>query len=313
MLFSVFSSKKEKEEIERERAGLIERKRELDRISEYEMIHMVPIDRICQNPWQPRSDFEDGAIIRLADSIRQHGVLQPLTVRRISDDSASVGAIYSLIAGERRLRALKLLGRTTAPCIVCCAGSEDCAELALIENLQRQDLNVFEQASAISALIERHEMTRDEVADKLSISRSAVSNKLRLLQLTPEEREIIIRNSLTERHARALLRVEDEDERLAVLKQIIDKKLNVAATEDYIERCITGEKLAGNTGGQRRKLILKDIRIFYNSIDRAVDTVRQSGLNIESEKNEHPNEYEVIIRIPKPNRTAEAKSISDAQ
>ena len=170
-----------------------------------ERVHKIPVCRILPNPAQPRKYFDSDETLRLADSIRRHGILQPLCVRKpISvGDLDDYGGVYELIAGERRLRAAKLLGMAEVPCIVVEADSLRSAELAIIENLQREDLNMFDEASAISALIDLYGLTQEEVAAKLSASQSYVANKLRLLRFDDFERQVIIERRLTERHARA--------------------------------------------------------------------------------------------------------------
>ena len=194
-------------------------------------IHVLqlPAAEIRPNPRQPRRVFDEAGLRELAASIRAHGVLQPLTVRRTAEG-------WELIAGERRLRASRLAGLETVPCIESAAGDEESALLALIENLQRQDLHYFEEAAAIGDYIHRTGITQEEAARQLGRSPSALANKLRLLRLSPACREQLVQSGLTERHARCLLRLEDESERLAAIQYIADRQLNVAQTEQYIER-----------------------------------------------------------------------------
>lgn len=270
---------------------------------EFGKIYAVPTDRICPNPSQPRYTFSQEAIARLADSIRKYGILQPLSVRCLGDRALPLperikSGVFELIAGERRLRAAKLIGLTEVPCVFVNADNRQSAELALIENLQREDLNLFEQAGAIAALIDIYHMTQEQVAQQLSCSQSYVANKLRILRLTPPERKLILDFGLTERHARALLKISSPDVRIDTLKIIIAKGLNVAQSELYVEKllCAAGEKPVPK---QKRKLIIKDIRLFYNTIDKAIDTITRAGINVEREKLELPNEIELRIRIPK--------------
>jgi len=264
---------------------------------EFGRIHMLPADRIIANPNQPRKKFDDESIISLADSIRQYGILQPLTVRRIEAPESS-GSVYEIIAGERRFRAAKMLGFASIPCIIVHADSRRSAELAIIENIQREDLNIFEQASAIASLIDMYGMTQEEAARQLSVSQSFVANKLRILRLTLPEREKIIGSNLTERHARALLKVQSVEQRIRIIEYICAHNLNVATTEAYIDRF-----LARNESERRprapRKIILKDIRMFYNSIDKAVSLIKQAGIPVESERIDGEELIELTIRIPK--------------
>lgn len=205
-------------------------------------IRQINVMEILPNRSQPRKSFESNGIVRLADSIRRFGILHPLTVRRINYDgfvpAGSLPYKYELISGERRLRAAMLLGLERVPCIIRFASEKEAAELAVIENLLRRDLNMFEQARAFSRLINEFSMTQQEVAERLSLAQSSVANKLRLLKLSDGEQQYIIDKDLTERHARALLKIGDEKLRFAVLREIAAKKFNVSASEEYIERII---------------------------------------------------------------------------
>jgi ParB family chromosome partitioning protein len=217
----------------------------------------------------------------LADSISRHGILQPLLVR-------GCGVMYEIIAGERRYRAAVMAGLETVPCIIKEVGSRSSAELAIIENLQREDLNMFEEAEAIQKLIETCNITQDAAALHLSCSQSYIANKLRLLKLPTLQRHAIIECGLTERHARALLRIHDNEDRAEILAVVIKRKLNVSATEDYIEnhlcqkeQFIHAQKISRIEKDIKRKLLSKDMRLFYNSIDRAVTSVRDCGFSVD--------------------------------
>ena len=258
---SYFKNSKREKELEAERTRLDRRSRELDerenslraekelarseferaeqeradaaKRDEYGRIHNIPTEKIIPNPAQPRKQFEDASIIRLADSIRRSGILQPLTVRRLDK------GLYEIVAGERRLRAAKLLQLSTVPCLLVDVDSKKSAELAIIENIQRENLNIFEQASSIAALIDIYHLTQEEAAKQLSVSQSFVANKLRILRLTAPEREKILANNLTERHARALLKVDSVEQRMRIIDYIARRGLNVATTESYIDRFIS--------------------------------------------------------------------------
>ncbi|MBQ8330964.1 MAG: ParB/RepB/Spo0J family partition protein [Clostridia bacterium] len=212
----------------------------------------VKTDDIRPNRAQPRADFDQNAIIRLADSIRRYGILQPLTVRQ-SDPDDIYG--YELIAGERRLRAAKMLGYLTVPCVIMEVSEQVSAELAIIENLLREDLNMFEQAYGFRKLIENHNLTQEEVARRMSLSQSAVANKLRLLRLSYEEQRLILESGLTERHARATLRLDDPKRRINAIREIAENKWNVQAAEHYIEELVTTETSSGhgNAESSRRR------------------------------------------------------------
>lgn len=198
------------------------------------IIYSIDTEKIQPNSAQPRKEFDINAISKLADSIRRYGLLQPLSVRKphMSDN-------YELVAGERRLRACKMLGMSQVPCIIVNATDEISAELALVENLMRENLNIFEQAKAFSVLSSQYCLTQEEIAAKMSLSQSAVANKLRLLRLTSEEQEIILKSELTERHARALLRITAPQLRKQALEYIICNKLNVTESERYISDLIS--------------------------------------------------------------------------
>ena len=227
----------------------------------------IKVDDIRPNRSQPRACFEQNSIIRLADSIRRYGILQPLTVRETDPDDSRG---YELIAGERRLRAARMLGYLTVPCIVRDSSDGVSAELAIVENLLREDLNMFEEAYGYKRLIENHHLTQDEVAKRMSISQSAVANKLRLLRLDYDEQKIILENGLTERHARALLRIESKELRSNVLSRITENKLNVNATEAYIEDCLNVEKdLIKESSRSSEPLTLKDCEKLLSEIVRA--------------------------------------------
>lgn len=250
----------------------------------------------------------DESLKSLAESIREHGIIEPLIVRRTVSDSPFSGdsaASYTLIAGERRLRAAEMIGLTTVPTVSIEAGEVDAAILAIIENLHREDLSIFEEAASIQSLISLTGMTQEMCARKLSVSQSYIANKLRLLRLSAEEQEMILSASLTERHSRALLRLDEGEERMSALKKIIERSLNVSQTEEYIEDLICAKsRLAEreskpDKSEQKRKLIIRDIRLFYNSIDHAVDVIKKSGIPVESTRQEVENGVLISILLPR--------------
>ena len=253
-------------------------------------IHMLPIERISPNPRQPRRHIPEQPLRELADSIRQHGVLQPLTVQKTPGG-------YVLVAGERRLRAAGLAGLTHVPCLLVRATPQDSALLALVENLQRCDLHYLEEAAAISKLITTYGMSQEEAARRLGRSQPAVANKLRLLRLSPACGELLRKYELTERHARALLRLEDEDTRLAALRHIGEKKLTVAAAEEYIEVQLQKKQMEGKE--KKRLFIIKDVRLFLNSVDRGMETIRRAGVDARFDRQESEEEITITIQIPK--------------
>ena len=245
----------------------------------------------------------DESLAALAESIREHGIIEPLIVRRVLGLGGE--AEFTLVAGERRLRAAEMAGLTTVPVVSVEAGEVDAAILAIIENLHREDLSMFEEAASIQSLISLTGMTQEACAKKLSVSQSYVANKLRLLRLSDGEQEKIEENGLTERHARALLRLEDEEERGEVLSIIIKREMNVSRTEEYIEDIICAksrlaERESKPKGSeQKRKLVIRDIRLFYNSIDHAVDVIKKSGIPVESTRKEVEEGVLISILLPK--------------
>ncbi len=253
-------------------------------------IWQIPIERIAPNPRQPRRCFDEQALRELAQSIRQNGVLQPLSVQK-------TGLTYVLVAGERRLRAAGMAGLTHVPCILVRASARDSALLALIENLQRSDLHFMEEAEAISRLITDYAMSQEEAARRLGRSQSAVANKLRLLRLSAACVELLRKYDLTERHARALLRLEGEERQQAALQRIGEAKMNVAAAEAYIEKLVVGQQRRETP--RRPFYVIKDVRLFLNSVNRGMDTIRRAGVDARFDKKESEEEILITIQIPK--------------
>ena len=254
--------------------------------SQNEQIVAIEVSKIRANPNQPRKIFADEAILKLADSIRQYGIIQPLCVRKIGEN-------YELVSGERRLRASKELGLGSVPCVILNINEVKSAEISIIENLIREDLNIFEQASAIEALIDTYGLTQEQIAKKLSNSQSFVANKLRLLRLSSEERQKIIENNLTERHARALLRILDPSLREKTLTKIIEDGLNVTKSEELIEQLLSNEPKK-----PKSRPTTRDTRSFFSAIDRLVSSVRMSGVEIKSRVVESDEFTEVTILVP---------------
>lgn len=252
----------------------------------------VSIDKISLNPYQPRKTFEPVAISELAQSIREFGVIQPITVRR-----NCIGG-FELISGERRLKASKIAGMKSIPCIVIDANENDSAVIALLENLQRADLSFLEEADALSHLVQEHQYTQEQLAMRLGKSQSAIANKLRLLRLSPNVKKIITDNHLTERHARALLRIQDENLQIKLLKIICDNHYNVVQTDELVDRTV--EKLSSKNNKFRGSVKgAIHLRVFVNTITKAVDAIKKTGVKVETVKNEHEDFIEYLIKIPK--------------
>lgn len=256
----------------------------------------VRVDDIRPNRAQPRADFDNNSIIRLADSIRRYGIIQPLTVRRLEPDDSFQ---YELVAGERRLRAARMLGCFTVPCIVVEADERMSAEMAIIENLLRKDLNMFEQAYGFKKLIENYDMTQDEVARKVSLSQSAVANKIRLLRLSDKEQELILENELSERHARALLRVESEALRIEIIHYIISLSLNVVDTEEYIDNILkkTESSKTEKSSSRSDTARERDTYRVVESIRKKVDSLKKQGKDASVEVLNSEKYTEMHIKI----------------
>lgn len=255
----------------------------------------IPARKIRPNKTQPRQDFYEEDLRSLSQSISNNGLLQPLTVRKLKNDE------YELISGERRLRASVMAGFTKIPCIVMKCSDKDSAIFALIENLQRKDLGMFEEARGINRLIRKYGITQEQAAIQLGKKQSTVANKLRLLRLSYDEQDWIVQAGLTERHARALLKIQNEDSRKEVLSHIIAENLNVKETEKYISSLLDNNKKVQplHNNNNDKKIVVKDVRIFVNTISRAVDTMRMSGIDAVSNKEETEDYIEYTVKIPK--------------
>ncbi len=267
----------------------------LDKKEEQKNINYIGIESIRPNPYQPRKQFNKASLEELCESIRHYGVLQPINVRKISGNS------YELVAGERRLRAATMAGLKDIPAIVVSVDDNDSAVIALIENLQREDLSYMEEAEGYNNLINEHGFTQEELAQKIGKSQSTIANKIRLLKLPPLVKKIIADNNLTERHARALLKLHDEQLQLKVLKHVCEKGLNVKRTEELVERAIDRytREAKDRTGDKKFTKAIKDIRIFVNTIRQAIDLMKKSGVNAKAAQLDRGEYIEFIIRVPK--------------
>ncbi len=261
----------------------------------------IPIIKIRPNKAQPRKVFNEEDLNALSQSIAENGILQPLTVRKVSATE------YELIAGERRLRASVMAGLRKVPCIVIKCSEKESAVYALLENLQRSDLGMFEEARGVSRLIRRYGLTQQEAAVKLGKTQSTIANKLRLLRLTYEEQEWIENAGLSERHARALLKLGDESARREALSKIISENLNVQQSENLINLMLNSSPKNNKKQGIS-KAVIKDVRIFVNTINKAIDTMRLAGIDAQSDKTDTDNFIEYTIRIPKKQITDKEKS-----
>ena len=254
-------------------------------------IQYLPIEQIRPNPAQPRKIFEPEALRELAASIERYGILQPLTVRRS-------GGEYELVAGERRLRAAKLAGCTEVPCIFLSVDDAQSGMVALVENLQRRDLDYIEEAEGLLRLMRLYGLNQEQTAERVGKSQSAVANKLRLLRLTPAVLAKLREHHLSERHARALLKLPTEDDRLFVLSVIAKEQMNVAKTEEFIDAFLEKKRTQEPKRGLR-KLIVRDVRLFLNSVNHSLTLVRSAGINAVASQEETEQEIVLTIRLPK--------------
>jgi ParB family chromosome partitioning protein len=251
-------------------------------------IIQVQTDKIIPNPQQPRHKFNRESLYSLSQSIKHNGILQPLTVREMPNGE------FELVAGERRLRAAIMAGLKIVPCIPVDLDDTQTAVMSLIENLQREDLNFFDEAASIEKLINKFGMTQEEVAKKIGKGQSTVANKLRLLRISNSQREKILELNLTERHARALLRL-DDSQREAALNIIAKRNLNVEETDKLVENMLFPQ----NSVERKNRSVIKDVRIFFNTINNAINLMRESGIDAVAIKQEYDEYFEYTVKIPK--------------
>lgn len=254
----------------------------------------LDVNSIIPNTYQPRKHFDEEALSELSQSIKQHGIIQPLTVRKRGD-------IYELVAGERRLRAAKIAELKLVPCTVVEMTDTESAEIALLENLQREDLNFIEEAEAYYNLINEHKFTQEEIATRMGKKQSTIANKLRLLKLSIEVRKLCLENNLTERHARALLALPNEELQLKVIKSIIKNGLNVKKTEELINKELL--KIMGEELNSKNKKKIKGIfsaKIYVNSIKQVFDKFK---IPAEYKSKDCGDHIQITVNIPKEQKT----------
>ncbi|MBS4212401.1 MULTISPECIES: nucleoid occlusion protein [Neobacillus] len=259
-------------------------------IERNEEIKKIPIDQIVPNRFQPRTVFDEEKIEELSRTIHTHGIIQPIVVREFASGQ------YEIIAGERRWRAMKKLGWDEAPAIVKNLNDSQTASVALIENLQREELSPIEEAIAYSKLLELHNLTQEALAQRLGKGQSTVANKLRLLKLSQPIQDALLNKTITERHARALIPLKDPEKQVAMLTEIIERNLNVKQTEDRVFKLLEEKNEKPKA---KRKAFSKDMRIAVNTIRQSLTMVSDSGINLNSEEEEFEDFYQFTIRIPK--------------
>ncbi|GAA0335669.1 nucleoid occlusion protein [Oceanobacillus oncorhynchi] len=252
----------------------------------------IDIDKIQANRYQPRTIFQEEKIKELAQTIHTHGMIQPIVVRKLDEDS------FELIAGERRWRAVQHLGWKQVSAIIREMSDTETASVALIENLQREELTVIEEAIAYNKLLELHDLTQEALAQRLGKNQSTIANKLRLLKLPKEVQDALLEKLITERHARALIKLKDEEQQLFLLKEILEKELNVKQTEERISK-INEPKEEKKKPKPKFKGINKDVRIAMNTIRQSLNMVSDTGVDVESDEQELDDYYQITIKIPK--------------
>lgn len=263
-----------------------------DPVSTQDEVIFLSIDKIEANRYQPRSIFDEEKIGELAQTLHTHGMIQPIIVRTLTEEEDR----YEIIAGERRWRAAKSLGWETVPAIIKEMTDKETASVALIENLQREELTVIEEARAYEKLIAMHELTQEALAQRLGKSQSTIANKMRLLKLPQEVQQAIMQKKITERHARALIALKDEEQQLKILAHILERDLNVKQTETQIKRMLQQNDQPKKP---RLKGINKDMRIAMNTIKQSLNMVTDTGIDLETDEQDHEDYYQITIKIPK--------------
>lgn len=253
----------------------------------------IPIKFIKPNPYQPRKNFNLKSLEELSQSIKIYGVIQPISVRKLNED------FYELIAGERRLRASEIAGLMKIPSIIVDYRDKDSAIIALVENLQREDLNFIEEAEGYFNLIEDHSITQQELAERLGKSQSTIANKLRLLKLPPDVKRALIEEGLTERHGRALLKLPDDNLRRVVLDKTVHNNLNVNGTENLVEDILENLRKKDETVQTQRIKSLINVRIYLNTIKKAYKAIKEYGVKAEYNEEDKGEYFLVSIKIPK--------------
>lgn len=257
-----------------------------------EEIRQILISEIVPNRFQPRTVFAEEKIKELALTIRTHGIIQPIVVRQFADNQ------FEIIAGERRWRAVQTLGWDTIPAIIKDFNDTETASVALIENLQREELSAIEEAVAYAKLLELHNLTQEALAQRLGKGQSTVANKLRLLKLPQEVQEALLQKQITERHARALIPLKNSEKQIKLLQEVIDRNLNVKQTEDRVNKI---QELERNEKKPRPrfKAVSRDMRIAMNTIRQSLTMVEESGVSLNTEEEEFEDFFQFTIRIPK--------------
>lgn len=259
-------------------------------------IKYLPVTAIKPNPYQPRRNFDQRSLEELSQSIKSYGIIQPISVRRLANNS------YELVAGERRLRASELADLEKVPVIIVDFRDRESAMMALIENLQREDLNFIEEAEGYNNLVKDHGFTQQDLAEKIGKSQSTIANKVRLLKLPEEIQKTLIENNLTERHGRVLLKLPDDELKYGVLEEVLEKDLNVSNTEAIVEDVLKDLRKENNEEEKVPKQNIKsliNVRIYLNTLKKAYKAIKKFGIDANYKETDKEDHVEVVIKIPK--------------
>ena len=260
---------------------------------QYEEVLKIPLHSVVPNRFQPRTIFDESKIEELARTIHTHGVIQPIVVRQMEDGR------YEIIAGERRFRAMTKLEWAEVPAIVRNLSDKETASIALIENLQREELTAIEEALAYQKLLELHELTQEALAQRLGKGQSTVANKLRLLKLPPEIQDGILKREISERHARALMPIKDTEKQIALFHESMEKQYNVKQLEKRVEETLIPPIVEGKKTKPKRKTVSRDVRIALNTLRQSFAMVAKTGIKMETEEEELEDFYQITVKIPK--------------
>lgn len=260
---------------------------------QYEEVLKIPLQSIIPNRFQPRTVFDESKIEELARTIHTHGVIQPIVVRKMEDDR------YEIIAGERRFRAMTKLEWEEVPAIVRNLSDKETASIALIENLQREELTAIEEALAYQKLLELHELTQEALAQRLGKGQSTVANKLRLLKLPQTIQDGILKREISERHARALMPIKEEEQQIALFHEVIEQQYNVKQLEKKVEELLNPPTVEPKKEKPKRKTVSRDVRIALNTLRQSFAMVAKTGIKMETEEEELEDFYQITVKIPK--------------
>ncbi|MEG0180303.1 MAG: nucleoid occlusion protein [Terrisporobacter sp.] len=259
---------------------------------EVKIVKEIPVEKIIPNPYQPRKIFSVSSLEELSKSIKEYGVLQPITVREIGEE-------YELVAGERRLRAAKLAQLETIPAIINNMSDQHSAVLALLENLQREDLNFIEESLGYENLIKEHGFTQQQLAEKLGKNQSTIANKLRILKLPNSVKEYLVENGLTERHARALLKLPNEELMMEIVDKVVKLELTVKRTEKLINDTLETLKAEEEPEKKQNIKCSMGIKIYLNTLKQAYDAILTTGIEAKYNEIDKGDYMEVVVKIPK--------------